>query len=201
MELLQALLAVRPDRLPDAARPAQLRAMRARAREGRRDRGPRAGAARVGARARWCASAAFPISIDYNAFMRQAATAEVAERARELHRLLPNRKLILGVDRLDYTKGIPLRLKAFQNLLERYPGAARARVVHPGRGAEPRGHSRVPRPEDRDRAAGGQDQRQLRAPRRLGAGVVRLPQPVAARSARLLPRRRHRARSRRSRTA
>jgi trehalose 6-phosphate synthase len=64
---------------------------------------------------------AFPISIDYNAFMRQAATAEVAERSRELHRLLPNRKLILGVDRLDYTKGIPLRLKAFQILLERHP--------------------------------------------------------------------------------
>jgi trehalose 6-phosphate synthase/phosphatase len=63
----------------------------------------------------------FPISIDYNAFMRQAATSEVAERARELHRLLPNRKLILGVDRLDYTKGIPLRLRAFENLLTRYP--------------------------------------------------------------------------------
>jgi trehalose 6-phosphate synthase len=63
----------------------------------------------------------FPIGIDYNAFMRQAATEEVAERARELHRLLPKRKLILGVDRLDYTKGIPLRLKAFQILLERYP--------------------------------------------------------------------------------
>jgi trehalose 6-phosphate synthase len=63
----------------------------------------------------------FPISIDYNEFLRQAATAEVAERARELHRLLPNRKLILGVDRLDYTKGIPLRLRAFQNLLARYP--------------------------------------------------------------------------------
>ncbi len=64
---------------------------------------------------------AFPISIDYNAFMRQAASAEVAAGARELHALLPKRKLILGIDRLDYTKGIPLRLKAFQNVLERYP--------------------------------------------------------------------------------
>jgi trehalose 6-phosphate synthase/phosphatase len=63
----------------------------------------------------------FPISIDYNTFMRQAATADVAERARELHRLLPDRKLILGVDRLDYTKGIPLRLKAFHHLLTRHP--------------------------------------------------------------------------------
>jgi trehalose 6-phosphate synthase/phosphatase len=64
---------------------------------------------------------AFPISIDYAAFQRRAASPEVTEKAQELHRLLPERKLILGIDRLDYTKGIPLRLKAFENLLERYP--------------------------------------------------------------------------------
>ena len=63
----------------------------------------------------------FPISIDYNAFMRQAASPEVAARAKELHRMLPNRKVILGIDRLDYTKGIPLRLQAFLDLLTRYP--------------------------------------------------------------------------------
>jgi trehalose 6-phosphate synthase/phosphatase len=64
---------------------------------------------------------AFPISIDYNAFMRAAAAPEVAAKARELHRLLPRRRLVLGIDRLDYTKGIALRLRAFQELLERYP--------------------------------------------------------------------------------
>ena len=64
----------------------------------------------------------FPISIDFNAFLRQAATPEVAARAKELHTLLPKRKLILGIDRLDYTKGIPQRLQAFHNVLERYPG-------------------------------------------------------------------------------
>jgi len=63
----------------------------------------------------------FPISIDYNAFMRHAASPEVAARAKELHRMLPNRKVILGIDRLDYTKGIPLRLQAFHDLLTRYP--------------------------------------------------------------------------------
>ncbi len=63
----------------------------------------------------------FPISIDYNAFLRQAASEEVAQRAQELHRLLPKRKLVLGVDRLDYTKGIPQRLQAFRTALERYP--------------------------------------------------------------------------------
>jgi trehalose 6-phosphate synthase len=63
----------------------------------------------------------FPISIDYDAFMRRAAGADVAARARELHQLLPKRKLLLGIDRLDYTKGIALRLRAFQNLLVRHP--------------------------------------------------------------------------------
>ncbi len=64
---------------------------------------------------------AFPISIDFNYFVRRAASAEVAERVRELHGLLPNRRLVLGVDRLDYTKGVPHRLKAFRNALARYP--------------------------------------------------------------------------------
>ena len=63
----------------------------------------------------------FPISIDYNAFMRAAARPEVAAKAQELHTLLPKRKLVLGIDRLDYTKGIALRLRAFQDLLQRHP--------------------------------------------------------------------------------
>ena len=75
--------------------------------------------ARVGRRA--VRIGAFPISIDYAAFQRRAASTEVTEKAAELHRLLRNRKLILGIDRLDYTKGIPERLRAFENLLERYP--------------------------------------------------------------------------------
>jgi trehalose 6-phosphate synthase len=64
---------------------------------------------------------AFPISIDYNAFMRQASAPAIAARATELHTLLPQRKLVLGIDRLDYTKGIPHRLSAFHNLFTRYP--------------------------------------------------------------------------------
>jgi trehalose 6-phosphate synthase len=64
----------------------------------------------------------FPISIDYNAFLRRAAGDDVAAKARELHQLLPRRKLVLGIDRLDYTKGIALRLRAFQDLLVRHPG-------------------------------------------------------------------------------
>ncbi len=63
----------------------------------------------------------FPISIDFNAFVEQAATPEVSAAVEELHRLLPNRQLILGVDRLDDTKGIPQRLEAFRHALMRYP--------------------------------------------------------------------------------
>ena len=63
----------------------------------------------------------FPIGIDYNDFVRHAASAEVAAKATQLRAQLPNRQLILGVDRLDYTKGIPHRLEAFRNALVRYP--------------------------------------------------------------------------------
>jgi len=63
----------------------------------------------------------FPISIDYNAFMKHAASPEIAALASDLRTRLPNRQLILGVDRLDYTKGIPHRLEAFRNALLRYP--------------------------------------------------------------------------------
>ena len=63
----------------------------------------------------------FPISIDYNAFMSRAAQPDVAAKAQALHRMLPNRKLVLGIDRLDDSKGITLRLRAFQHLLQRYP--------------------------------------------------------------------------------
>ena len=63
----------------------------------------------------------FPISIDYNAFVSQASSDNVAERVRELRALFPQRTLVLGIDRLDYTKGIPQRLRAFQRALERYP--------------------------------------------------------------------------------
>jgi trehalose 6-phosphate synthase/phosphatase len=64
---------------------------------------------------------AFPISIDVDTIVRQASMGEVTRKAAEIHRLLPNRTLMLGIDRLDYTKGIPHRLQAFQDLLHRCP--------------------------------------------------------------------------------
>lgn len=64
---------------------------------------------------------AFPISIDYNVFAKDAASQQVADTAWYLHEALPHRKVILGVDRLDYTKGIPERLEAFRDALRRFP--------------------------------------------------------------------------------
>src|SRR5687768_750237 len=57
----------------------------------------------AGLDARGTLTGEFPISIDFNAFLRRAAAPDVAAKAQELHRLLPNRRLILGIDRLDYT--------------------------------------------------------------------------------------------------
>jgi trehalose 6-phosphate synthase len=63
----------------------------------------------------------FPISIDYNVFASDAASQEVTEKVGQLREQLPDRQLILGVDRLDYTKAIPQRLEAFRYALRRYP--------------------------------------------------------------------------------
>jgi len=63
----------------------------------------------------------FGISIDFDEFDRQARDPAVVERVRELRQELPDGKLILGLDRLDYSKGIPERLKAFERALERFP--------------------------------------------------------------------------------
>lgn len=64
---------------------------------------------------------AFPISIDYNSFAADSITKEVADWAWYIHEDIPRRHIILGVDRLDYTKGIPFKLEAFRNALTRYP--------------------------------------------------------------------------------
>jgi len=64
-------------------------------------------------------AAAFPISIDSGAFDELARTPEVQERAVQIrHELGDPDVLLLGVDRLDYTKGIRHRIKAYGELLE-----------------------------------------------------------------------------------
>lgn len=62
---------------------------------------------------------AFPISVDARELASLATKPSVVERARELRRELGDPdKILLGVDRLDYTKGIDLRLEAVKELLD-----------------------------------------------------------------------------------
>ncbi len=64
-------------------------------------------------------AAPFPISIDSAGFEALARTPEVAARARRIRSDLGDpATVLLGVDRLDYTKGILERLKMFEELLE-----------------------------------------------------------------------------------
>src|SRR3954469_17319851 len=61
---------------------------------------------------------AFPISIDSTALDQQARTRAIRQRAQEIRSEIGNpSKILLGVDRLDYTKGIDVRLQAFSELL------------------------------------------------------------------------------------
>jgi trehalose 6-phosphate synthase len=64
---------------------------------------------------------AFPISIDSTALDQQSRSRAIRQRARDIRSELGNpRKILLGVDRLDYTKGIDVRLKAFSELLDEH---------------------------------------------------------------------------------
>jgi trehalose 6-phosphate synthase/phosphatase len=65
--------------------------------------------------------AAFPIGIDANAFKQEAVSAEVAARVAEFRNEAEGRKIVLSVDRLDYTKGIIRRLLSIERLLEQHP--------------------------------------------------------------------------------
>jgi len=63
----------------------------------------------------------FPISIDFCEFANLAKSKEVSDLAWYIHEHFPRQQIVLGVDRLDYTKGIPQKFMAFRNMLERYP--------------------------------------------------------------------------------
>jgi trehalose 6-phosphate synthase len=86
----------------------------------------------------------FPIGIDFDSFEKGARSDGVARRSRQLRANFPDSQLILGVDRLDYSKGIPERLRAFRNALERHPEllgrVVLIQVVVPSRVEIPRYH-------------------------------------------------------------
>ncbi len=64
---------------------------------------------------------AYPIGIDTRELMKQAASAPVRRELLKMRDTLQGRTQIIGVDRLDYTKGLPQRFQSMLRLLEDYP--------------------------------------------------------------------------------
>ncbi len=69
-----------------------------------------------------------PIGIAFDEVEATASDPDVLAKEVQIRRAVGGRKIVLGVDRLDYTKGIPERLLAFEQLLSR-DRAARTRVM------------------------------------------------------------------------
>ncbi len=64
---------------------------------------------------------AHPIGIDVDHFQALARAPEAEADAASLRRDLGDVQIVLGVDRLDYTKGLLLRMEAYERFLERFP--------------------------------------------------------------------------------
>ncbi len=84
-------------------------------------------------------AAVFPIGIDPQKFARQAGKAMTHPDVSRLRRSLNGEKLAIGVDRLDYSKGLINRIKAFDRMWTQQPQLLRAvsllQIATPSRGA------------------------------------------------------------------
>ena len=65
----------------------------------------------------------FPIGVDVDGIADLAREAANHKRVKKLRKSLGGRDLIIGVDRLDYSKGLTQRFLSYERLLERYPNA------------------------------------------------------------------------------
>lgn len=64
---------------------------------------------------------AFPIGIDIDEFQALLTGKEALDMYAQLKREYARRRLLVGVERLDYSKGLPQRLKTYRHLLRAYP--------------------------------------------------------------------------------
>ncbi len=64
---------------------------------------------------------AFPIGIDVDEFAALTHAKDALDMHERMKEEYSRRQLLLGVERLDYSKGLPQRLRAFKALLEKYP--------------------------------------------------------------------------------
>jgi trehalose 6-phosphate synthase len=67
------------------------------------------------------ACGAFPVGIDVDMFVALTRTAEARREIAHLRESVGDRDLIVGVDRLDYSKGLTRRLMAYRRFLNSYP--------------------------------------------------------------------------------
>lgn len=63
----------------------------------------------------------FPIGIDPSAFTECVKMPHIIERTRSLEAKFEGKKVIIGVDRLDYIKGVPQKLQSFEIFLSQHP--------------------------------------------------------------------------------
>jgi trehalose 6-phosphate synthase len=86
----------------------------------------------------WTQLATFPIGIDVDEFVARANKAVARPEVSRLRASLQGAKLVLGVDRLDYSKGLANRVHAFDRMLDFEPSFKRAvallQVAVPSRG-------------------------------------------------------------------
>ncbi len=68
---------------------------------------------------------AYPIGIDWDDFQRQGATGEARQAAQRLLSSTRHRAAMIGVDRLDYSKGLPERLDGISRFYDQHPGRVR----------------------------------------------------------------------------
>ncbi len=64
---------------------------------------------------------AFPMGIDYNKFFKANQRKNIQKEIKKIKNEVKGKRVILSIDRLDYSKGIPQRLEAFSIFLEKYP--------------------------------------------------------------------------------
>jgi trehalose 6-phosphate synthase len=81
------------------------------------------GGGRFAAFGRELRAGAFPIGIDVDEFAGLTHGKEAREMFATMREQYGHRELLVGIDRLDYSKGLPQRFRAFRHLLERYPEA------------------------------------------------------------------------------
>ena len=85
----------------------------------------------------------FPVGVETEAFARLARRAIETEFVRDVLGVSSGRAMIIGVDRLDYSKGIPERMSAFERFLAEFSRLAREGHISSDYTAQPYRHSRI----------------------------------------------------------